>query len=135
MDEYTMLLYLKEIWFNESIYKRNKNTLLIMERARPHFSDEITNIFNRYNSNYVIIPQGLTFILQPLDTHKNKVFKSNIKKEYHQWLVKSKDIILNDNIVIDFIYNAWYRPDQKNKEKIIENSFRYNGITLTQRIY
>ena len=101
-----------------------------MDRVRSHFSDEITNIFKLYNSNYVLIPPGLTSILQPLDTHINKIFKYNIKNEYHQWLVKSKDISLNDILVIDFIYNAWYKSEEKNKEKIIENSFGDNGITL-----
>ena len=130
MDETTMLLYLKEIWFSESIYKRTKNTLLIVDRARSHISNEITNIFKQYNSNYVLIPPGLTSLLQPLDTHINKTFKYNIKNEYHQWLVKNKDISLNDNLVIDFIYNAWYKSDQINKEKLIENSFLDDGITL-----
>ena len=78
-----------------------------------HFSNEITNIFKQYNSNYVLIPPGLTSLLQPLDTHINKTFKYNIKNEYHQWLVKSKDISLNDNLVIDFIYNPWFKSEQK----------------------
>ena len=75
MNLVCLSLYLKEVWFNESIYKRTKNTLLIMDRARSRFSDEITNIFKQYNFNYVLIPPGLTSILQCLDTNINKNFK------------------------------------------------------------
>ena len=55
--ELTMRLYLREIWFKESIFKTSKNTLLIMDRARSHFSQEIIDLFNKYDSNYVLIPQ------------------------------------------------------------------------------
>ena len=74
-----MKTYLKEIWFKEFIYKTIKNTLLVMERARWHFSTEITNIFEKYDSNFVLIPPGLTYVLQPLDNHVNKSLKASVR--------------------------------------------------------
>ena len=48
IDEPTMRLYLREKWFKESIFKTSKNTLLIMDRARSYFSQDITDLFNIY---------------------------------------------------------------------------------------
>lgn len=130
VDEPAMRLYLREVWFKESIFKTTKNTLLIMDRARSHFSEEINDLFNKYDSNYVLIPPGLTSVLQPLDTHINKTFKYNVKNEYHKWLIKNKENTITDYNVLDFIYEAWYNTDQNIKEKVIFKSFKDNGITL-----
>ena len=54
VDAATMMIYLKEIWFKPSIYKQTKETLLLMDRARSHFSEDITNIFKKYNSNFLL---------------------------------------------------------------------------------
>jgi len=54
MEEPKILLYLKQIWFKESIYKRIKNTILIMD-AISHISENINKLFNQYNSNYILV--------------------------------------------------------------------------------
>ena len=71
-----------EIWLQEWIFK--KNTLLVMDRVWSHFSEEIDNLFKENDANYVLLPPGMTSVLQPLDIHVNKVFKSNIRNEYHK---------------------------------------------------
>jgi hypothetical protein len=47
IDVNTMKTYIKEILFKESIYKTTKNTLLVKDRSRSHFSIEISNIFEK----------------------------------------------------------------------------------------
>ena len=47
-DAFTMIIYLKEIWFKPSIYKQTKEILLIMDRERSHFSNDVTNLFKKY---------------------------------------------------------------------------------------
>ena len=42
-------------------------------------------------------------MLQSLDTHVNKVFKSNVRNEYDKWLIKNNNAVINDNDIIDFI--------------------------------
>ena len=42
-----MIIYLKEIWFKPSIYKQTKEILLIMDRERSHFSNDVTNLFKK----------------------------------------------------------------------------------------
>lgn len=130
VDEPTMRRYLSEIWFQEGIFKTKKNTLLEMDRARSHFSKEIDDLFKENDANYVLIPPGMTSVVQPLDTHVNKVFKSNIRNGYHKWLIKNKNSVINESDIIDFIFNAWFNIDQKKQEYLIEKSFRDNGITL-----
>jgi len=129
VDESTIRKYLNDIWFKEGIYKRTRNTLLVMDRARSHFSDAINKLFEKIvQIMYLFL--GLTSALQPLDIHINKIFKANVRNEYHNWLINTKEATITDDNVIDFIYNAWYKTDQKHKEKIIEKPFRDNGITL-----
>ena len=125
-----MRRYLSEIWFQEGLFKTKKNTLLVMDRARTHFSEEIDNLFKENDANYVLIPPGMTSVVQHLDTHVNKVFKSNIRNEYHKWLIKNKNSDIYASDIIDFIFNAWFTIDQKKQGNLIEKSFRDNGITL-----
>ena len=91
IDENTMKTYLKEIWFKESIYKTTKNTLLVMDCVISHFSIEISNIYEKYDSKFMLILPGLTYVLQPLDTYVNKSFKANVRSEYHNRLLKNKN--------------------------------------------
>ena len=68
----------------------------LTDRARSYFSKEIDNLFKDYSANYVLIPTGLTSVFQPLDTHINKIFKSNVRNEYHKWLINNKDAVIHD---------------------------------------
>ena len=58
VDEPTISCYLKDVWFKEGIYKKVNDTLLIMVRARSHFSDDITTIFENHNVDFILIPPG-----------------------------------------------------------------------------
>ena len=63
-------------------FKNEKEYIISNGRAWSHFSEEIDNLFKENKVNYVLIPPGMTSVLQPLDTHVNKVFKSNVRNEY-----------------------------------------------------
>jgi hypothetical protein len=54
-----------------------------MDLVRSHFSIEISNIYEKYDSKFILILPGLTYVLQPLDIHVNKSFKANVRSEYH----------------------------------------------------
>ena len=87
-------------------------------------------MFENHNANFILIPPGLTSILQPLDTHVNKISKNNVRNEYHRWLLNNKSDNITDSIVLDFIYNAWYNINKIKQKELIKQSFRDNGITL-----
>ena len=130
MDAASMIIYLKEILFKPSIYKQTKETLLIMDSARSHFSEDITNIFKRYNSRFILIPPDLTSILQPLDTHIKKTFKTELRNQYYKWLLDNNSENITDSIIIDFIYYAWYKINKVHQKELIIKAFRDDGITL-----
>jgi len=130
MDATSMIIYLKEILFKPSIYKQTKETLLIMDRARSHFSEDITNIFKRCNSRFILIPPDLTSILQPLDTHIKKTFKTELRNQYYKWLLDNNSENITDSIIIDFIYYAWYKINKVHQKELIIKAFRDDGITL-----
>ena len=104
VDTATMMIYLKEIWLKPSNYKQTKETLLIMDSAHSHFSEDITNIFKKYNSNFLLIQPGLNLVLQSLDTHINKTFKLEMINQYNKWLFNNNSENIADENIIDFIY-------------------------------
>ena len=66
-----------------------KNTLLIIDIATTHFSNELNERFKKYSSHYVLIPPRLTRYLQPLDFAINKPFKDAMKKSDANFRLKS----------------------------------------------
>ena len=82
VNQEIFLDYLTNIWLKPSIRKKTKNTLLIMDRAGSHFSDDISETFKIENCKYILIPAGMTRFLQPLDVCINKPFKDAFRKSY-----------------------------------------------------
>ena len=89
------------------------------------------------NIDYIIIPEGFTKYLQPLDVAINKPFKMALKKEYLKFqqqhlneIVENKFTITNEEM-IKIINNIWQDHNFKKAEKIIK-SFLYCGISQKQ---
>jgi len=82
LDENMYIKYLYNIWYQDSIYKRKEKILLIIYRASSHYSSTINNIFKNNKSRYILLPPGLTSVMQPLDLVVNKPFKNNIRFQY-----------------------------------------------------
>ena len=57
-------------------------SLLIMDSAPVHISEEIKNLYLSNNKRLLFIPPDLTSVLQPLDVLINKLFKDGIKNKY-----------------------------------------------------
>lgn len=82
-DHEIFLYWLNNIWFISSIYKSIKNSILVLDRETTHFDNDLTNVFNKREASYVLIPPGLTSYLQPLDIGINKEIKKlHEKKRY-----------------------------------------------------
>ena len=90
--------WLNNIFFIESIYKNLKGKILIFDRETSHFSEDINRFFDKYSSNYVLIPPGQIRFFHPLEIGVNKVFKKiytkNIMILNIQLLLKKKSLFI-----------------------------------------
>ena len=66
-----------------------KGNILIFDRATCHFTESINTLFDKYSSNYVLIPPVQTRFSHPLDIENNKVFKENIYKKYKDFKIST----------------------------------------------
>ena len=106
-----------------------EGNILIFNLSTSHFSEDINKLFDKYSSNYVLIPPGQTWFLQPLDIRVNKVFKENIYKKYNDFKLSTaleKKVILNNKI--DWVSEIWW-SEETISINTIKNSFIKSGIT------
>ena len=131
-DKYIFSQWVKLIFipYQKSL---SEKCLLIIDKASCHSSDDSLEILNNQNINYLLIPSGMTSILQPMDISVNKVFKDNIR------FLFEKDRLLLDNIIpknkletarlnlINYVNNVWNNETTINKSIII-NGFKKAGF-------
>ena len=60
--------------------------MLCLDAFRGHLTDEIKNKIHRLKSELVIIPAGMTSVLQPLDVSVSKPFKARLSEQYDCWI-------------------------------------------------
>jgi len=53
-----------------------------MDSFRGHLTDPVKTRFNEKNTNFAVVPGGLTNKLQPLDVYIYKSFKNKVRKLY-----------------------------------------------------
>jgi hypothetical protein len=56
--------------------------MLILDSFHGHTTQEVKKILKNRNMDQVIIPGGLTSMLQPLDVCINQPFKAVLKEQY-----------------------------------------------------
>ena len=78
--------WLTEIWFVNYSFKPANNTVLVLDQATTHFLENLDDLFEKYNSKYLLIPKGCTSYCQPLDKSINKPFKDHLRSEYNNYL-------------------------------------------------
>ena len=88
-----MLIYCQNnVWWDKFIFNKwiknifiryqkslSEKCLLIIDKASSHSSDNSLEILNKLNISYLLIPSGMTSLLQPMDLSANKFFKDNIR--------------------------------------------------------
>lgn len=105
--------------------------LLILDKAPIHTKPEARAALKNVNTELIIIPGGLTNILQPADVCWNKPFKGHLTTrwmEYMQLGLKTPKGNLkrpSRQDVINWVSFAW----SKVSEDIIETSFKRCGIS------
>ena len=53
--------------------------------GRGHLTEDVKKKMHSLGSDLVIIPGGMTTVLQPLDVSINKPFKGYVQAEYEKW--------------------------------------------------
>lgn len=128
-------LLLKQL--NEDIAPRfdGKATLLVLDHARFHKTDEVRQKIKDINSTLGMVPAGCTPVLQPLDVSINKVAKHYIADAIdileeeqldQEWTASERRILITKAVGI-----MVRRMRTKRGIEIIQRSFQCTGISVS----
>ena len=121
--------WIQTTWFRTNKNKPNSGTILFMDRAPSHLTDNILSLFKLYNCSYKLIPPGLTAYCQPLDISINKPFKDLIRMQYRNFCIKYKNTKKpSPEDMITWVSESWW--SNSIDEKMIKLSFKKAGINL-----
>lgn len=99
--------WFKKIWLHYlSRFDFNFESLLVLDHATSHKDKYFMSLYFNNDVVLIIIPKGLTCILQPLDTSINKPFKGGLKNLYDQYCIDNSlnySSKVTKEKVIDFI--------------------------------
>ena len=84
MDENIMKNYID--YLVEEVDKPELPKMMVYDSFRGHLVESVKKKFCENGFDLAVIPGGLTSICQPLDVAINKLFKDNLRKEWHLWM-------------------------------------------------
>ena len=87
MDQAGVKLWINNVWNKRNGGLRKEHSLLVWDMFRSHLKSETKNYLNQSNTATVVIPGGLTSLLQPLDLSLNKPFKDRLRYQCNQWMM------------------------------------------------
>ena len=82
-----MVDWLENVWGRCPGALLNLPSMLCLDAFWGHLTDEIKNKIHRLKSELVVIPVGMTSVLQPLDVSVNKPFKARLSEHYGHWIL------------------------------------------------
>ena len=86
MDEALVQDWLRTVWSKVGGISRQKS-MLVWDSFRAHLSKPIRCTLRSLNTEPVVIPGGMTSMLQPLDVSINKPFKDRMRKKWQEWML------------------------------------------------
>ena len=86
MDEALTLDWIKTVWSRRPGGLLKKKSMLVLDSFRCHRMPTIKAQLKQERTDLVIIPGGLTRLLQPLDVAVNKPMKDALRQRWNQWL-------------------------------------------------
>ena len=75
----------------DRVFGREQVVVLVWDSFRAHLTDAIKILCSEYKLRVVVVPRGLTSILQGLDTHVNKSFKAACRAWWRRFLFDAED--------------------------------------------
>jgi hypothetical protein len=91
MDEEMMIDWLQQCYSKrtDGFFKKEK-AMLIMDSMRAHITEGVKKKFKSMNTIPIIIPGGMTKLLQPLDISVNRSFKAVLRNIWESWMTDGK---------------------------------------------
>ena len=86
MDQGHVLDWLRIVWSKVGGLTRRKS-MLVWDSFRAHLSAPIRCTLKSLNTEPVVIPGGMTSMVQPLDVAINKPFKDRMRKKWQEWML------------------------------------------------
>lgn len=86
MNENLMQEWVDEVWLARRNPAPPDESGLTLDSAKCHLT-ELAKDAVKSSAKMVVIPAGLTKILQPLDISVNKSFKSKLKYRWERWMI------------------------------------------------
>lgn len=128
-----------------NLFPDDAHKLLILDSSNTHgykpklkkIKGDVETIMTARNIHYAIIPEHTTPIVQPLDTHVNKIFKNKLKKYWADYMTENIDKLCSNGTVVDtddlarilisdFVFKAWNEVDSS----LVIKSFKDDGFSL-----
>jgi len=81
MTEELMLEWLKIVWGRRPRAFLNQPPMLVLDAFKGHLTDSVKNQLSKMKTERVVIPGGMTLVLQPMDVSINKPFKDRLKQQ------------------------------------------------------
>uniref|UniRef100_A0A0K8RF00 Putative pogo family transposase n=1 Tax=Ixodes ricinus TaxID=34613 RepID=A0A0K8RF00_IXORI len=63
---------------------------LVLEAFWGHNTKEVKTRLADGTTNLIMIPRGMTPVLQPMDVCLNKPFKAHVKRMYTEWIAEEE---------------------------------------------
>ena len=60
----------------------NQPSVLVLDAFKGHLTDSVKNQLHKIKTELVVIPGGMTSVLQPMDISINKPFKDRLRQQY-----------------------------------------------------
>jgi len=89
MDEALTLDWIKTVWATRPGGVLRKKAMLVLDSFHCHWMPSIKSELRGMKMDLVIIPGGMTRLLQPLDVSVNKPIKDALRGKWNNWLSDS----------------------------------------------
>jgi len=60
--------------------------MLVLDAFKGHLTDSVKNQLCKMRTEFVVIPGGITSVLQRMDISINKSFKDRLRQQYLTWI-------------------------------------------------
>jgi hypothetical protein len=86
MTEELMLEWLKIVWSHRPGAFLSQPSMLVLDAFKGHVTDSVKDQLCKMKTELVVIPGGMTSLLQPMDVTINKPFKDRLRQQYLTWI-------------------------------------------------